>query len=73
MTGDEAALYDTLVEILRTQSVSDATWARALAAFKERGVIDLLALAGYYSTLAMVMNAARTPLPPGVAPPLQPL
>jgi 4-carboxymuconolactone decarboxylase len=73
MAEDEAALYDTLDEILRTHAVSDPTWARAIAAFKERGVIDLLAMAGYYSTLAMVMNAARTPLPPGVAAPLQPL
>jgi 4-carboxymuconolactone decarboxylase len=73
MDEGEAALYDTLDEILRTQSVSDPTWACAIAAFKERGVIDLLGLAGYYSTLAMVMNAARTPLPPGVATPLQPL
>jgi 4-carboxymuconolactone decarboxylase len=73
MAGDEAALYDTLDEILRRQSVSDATWGRAIAAFGERGVIDLLGLAGYYSTLAMVMNAARTPLPPGVSAPLQPL
>jgi 4-carboxymuconolactone decarboxylase len=73
LAADEAALYDTLDEVLRTQSVSDATWARAIAEFQERGVIDLLGLAGYYSTLAMVMNAARTPLPPGVRAPLQPL
>jgi len=73
MGEDESALYDVLDEVLRTQTVSDPTWARAIAAFKERGVIDLLGLAGYYSTLAMVMNAARTPLPPGVAAPLQPL
>jgi len=73
MDADESALYDLLDEILRTQSVSDPTWACAVAAFEERGVVDLLGLAGYYSTLGMVMNAARTPLPPGVAAPLQPL
>jgi 4-carboxymuconolactone decarboxylase len=73
MDAEEAALHDLLVEILRTQSVSDPTWARAIATFEERGVIDLLGLAGYYSTLGMVMNAARTPLPPGVPAPLQPL
>lgn len=73
MAEDEAALHDTLDEILHRQSVSDPTWARAITAFEERGVIDLLALAGYYATLAMVMNAARTPLPAGVSAPLQPL
>jgi 4-carboxymuconolactone decarboxylase len=29
-------------------------------AFGEQGVVDLLALNGYYSFLATVMNAART-------------
>jgi 4-carboxymuconolactone decarboxylase len=62
-----------LDEIPRGNAVSDATWACAIASFKERGVIDLLALAGYYGMLALVMNAARTPLPPGTPPPLQDL
>lgn len=71
MPEDEAAVYDFCDELFRTQSVSDATYARALAKFKEQGIIDMLGVAGYYSTLAMVMNAAQTPLPEGAKAPLQ--
>jgi 4-carboxymuconolactone decarboxylase len=41
--------------------VSDATYARALEAFGEQGIIDLTGINGYYSFLAMMMNVARTP------------
>jgi 4-carboxymuconolactone decarboxylase len=51
--------------------VSDATYARALEAFGEQGVIDLIGVSGYYSMLAMMMNVARTPPPAGMAEPLK--
>lgn len=72
MGADEEAAYDLLTEVLRNQSVSDATYARAAALFGEAGVVDLVGLAGYYVLLAMVMNTARTALPAGTEPPLRP-
>ena len=60
-------------EVHRNQSVSDATYAKAVASVGEQGVIDTLGIAGYYTMLAMVMNTTRTPLPEGVKPPLAPL
>jgi 4-carboxymuconolactone decarboxylase len=60
MVDDEAAVYDVCIELHRERKVSDATWARALARFGEQGLVDLLAVNGYYALLAMVMNAART-------------
>jgi len=70
MAADEAIVYDYLRELLAKQSVSDATYARAVAAFGEAGVVDLTAVAGYYTTLAMILNVARTPVPPGERSPL---
>ncbi len=61
MAKDEAAAYDFSIELHRNKSVSDATYARALELFGERGIIDLVGLNGYYSLLAMMMNVARTP------------
>jgi 4-carboxymuconolactone decarboxylase len=61
MARDEAAAYDFSIELFRHKSVSDATYARALELFGERGIIDLVGLNGYYSLLAMMMNVARTP------------
>jgi len=72
MDGDEDALYTFVDELQRNQSVSDATYARAVARFGEAGVIDAVGITGYYTMLAMVMNTARTPLPAGAAPALTP-
>jgi 4-carboxymuconolactone decarboxylase len=71
MAEDEEIAYDMATEILRQKRVSDATYARAVAKFGEQGVIDLLGVVGYYNFLAIVLNAARTPMPDGVPEPLK--
>ncbi len=70
MAEDEEILYDLCTELQRNQSVSDATYARALAKFGESGIVEATSLEGYYMLLAMVMNTARTPLPAGAKPAL---
>ena len=55
-------------ELNRTRSVSDATYAEALKHFGERGVVELTALIGYYTMVAMTLNAHEIPLPEGVEP-----
>jgi 4-carboxymuconolactone decarboxylase len=61
MAEDQSILYDFCTELLRTQGVSDTTYARAREAFGEKGIVDAVAIAGYYSMLAMILNTARTP------------
>jgi len=70
MPADEELVYDFLTELHDTRSVSDATYARAVARFGEQAVIDMIGVNGYYTFLAMVMNTARTALPPGHKPAL---
>jgi 4-carboxymuconolactone decarboxylase len=70
MAADEALVYDFCTELHRNQGVSDVTYARALARFGEQGIIEIVAVSGYYSLLAMVMNVARTALPAGATPTL---
>jgi 4-carboxymuconolactone decarboxylase len=70
MTLDEEVVYDFCAELAQNQSVSDATYTRALKSFGEQGVIDLTCTVGYYTSLAMIMNVARTPLPEGKTPAL---
>jgi len=72
MAEDEEVLYTLCDELRRNQSVTDATYARAVKTLGEQGVIDALGITGYYTLLAMVMNTARTPLAPGVKPALTP-
>ena len=72
LADDEEAVYALWDELQSHQSVSDATYARAVVKLGEQGVIDALGITGYYTMLAMVLNTARTPLPSGVAAPLAP-
>lgn len=65
---DEAVIYDFFVELHRSHTVSDDTYKRAVDLLGEPGVVDLVALIGYYAMLAMLMNVARTPLPEGRTP-----
>ena len=60
MPEEEAIAYDFSTELRANKSVSDATYARALARFGEQGVVDMAGTNGYYALLAMVMNMART-------------
>jgi 4-carboxymuconolactone decarboxylase len=63
MSADEGVVYDFTTELLRLQNISDATFSRARERFGENGVIDMIGVAGYYSFLSMMMNAAQTPVP----------
>ena len=65
MTEDEAIVYDFCTELLEHGTVSDATYAQAVAKFGEPGVVEIAGLEGYYTYLSMVMNAARTAVRPG--------
>lgn len=70
MAADEEIVYDFCTELRQNHSVSDATYARAAGKFGEQGVVDMTGLVGYYTTLAMIMNVARSPLPNGKKAPL---
>jgi 4-carboxymuconolactone decarboxylase len=73
LKGDEALVYDFSTELHTTRQISDETYARAVSALGEQGTIELVGIGGYYTMLAMVLNTARTPAPPGDEPPLGPL
>ena len=71
MSEDEAIVYDVSLELQNNQSLSDATYARAVAKFGEPGVVELASIQGYYAYLAMVMNVARITTQPNVSPQLE--
>ena len=73
MSADEAIVYDFSRELHETQGVSDATYKAALDRFGERGVVDLIAVNGFYVLVSMCLNVDRTPLPEGEKLPLKPL
>jgi 4-carboxymuconolactone decarboxylase len=68
LSPDDAAVYRYALELNRHKSVSDATYQAALTRLGERTVVELTALVGYYTMVAMTLNCHEIPLPEGVAP-----
>jgi 4-carboxymuconolactone decarboxylase len=69
MAADEAVVFDFLTELRRDKRVSDARFAQAKALLGDQGVIDLIALAGYYDLVSMTLNVAQVKPPePGPLP-----
>ena len=69
MTADEAIVYDVTTELHRNHRVSDATFGRAVARFGRPAVVDMIGIAGYYTFLAMQLNAAQYKVPEGAGMP----
>jgi 4-carboxymuconolactone decarboxylase len=64
----ESVAVDLARELLRDCRVSDAHFAAARATFGEKGTIELISFIGYYTMLAMILNASEMTLPPGAHP-----
>jgi 4-carboxymuconolactone decarboxylase len=73
MDADQRLVWTFCTELYRDKGISDATYEATAARFGEKGVIDLLAVSGYYGIVSMVLNVSRVPLPPGEPVPLKPL
>ena len=67
-SADERLIVELCAALFEDGRVPDALYRRAVATLGEPGVIDLICAVGYYSTLAMIMNAVRTALPAGLQP-----
>ena len=63
MSEDEEIVYDFSTELHQNKRVSDVTFARAEKRFGKPAVVDLVAINGYYTFLAMQLNSARYPIP----------
>lgn len=61
MAEDEEIAWEVCDELQRMRGLSDGTYARAVQCLGERGLLDMLGLIGYFTTVSMVMNVARTP------------
>lgn len=69
MQPDETVVYNFCTELREHRRVSDSTFKAAMNTLGERGVIDLVALMGYYDSVSMVLDVDRYPLPEGAQPP----
>jgi len=63
MAADEAAVYDFVTELRATHRVSDPTYAAAHKVLGDQGVVDLVALSGYYDLVSMTLNVGQVAAP----------
>ena len=66
LTEDETAVYDFCRSLHRDHAVSDGQFAAAKAALGEEGVVELIAISGYYTMMAMALNVSDVPPTSGV-------
>ena len=65
MKGDEAIVWEFTTQLRRDHGVDDAIYAKAIDAFGEQGVMDLIAVNGYYDVVSMTLNVAHVAPPAG--------
>ncbi len=61
LSADEEIVYDYSMELLKNKQVSNLTFERAKMRFGAKGVVDMTGIVGYYTFLAMQLNAAQYP------------
>lgn len=61
LSADEEIVYDYAMELLKNKQVSNLTFERAKTRFGAKGVVDMTGIVGYYTFLAMQLNAAQYP------------
>ena len=65
MKDDEAIVWEFTTQLRRDRGVDDAIYGKALEKFGEQGIMDLVAVNGYYDVVSMTLNVARVAPPAG--------
>lgn len=63
MKWDEALIYDFCITLHREHFVDEALFKRAMETLGEQCLVELVALTGFYTSVAMLLNVAEI-LPP---------
>jgi 4-carboxymuconolactone decarboxylase len=65
---DERVVYRVARELTADGQVSAEAYDAAQRLLGDQGVVELVALCGYYTMISFMLNAFRVPLPPGTKP-----
>ena len=63
MKDDEAIVWEFATQLRRDHHVDDDIYAKAVNKFGENGVVDLIAVSGYYDVVSMTLNVAHVSPP----------
>ena len=65
---DERLVYDITTELNTTRTLSEASFQRGMAMFGEQVMVELVSAIGFYSMVAMTLNAFAVSVPGGKEP-----
>lgn len=68
----EQAVHQVATTLLAQTKLGDALYAHGITVLGERGMVDLVGILGYYSLVALTLNAFELGLPDALAPELLP-
>ena len=66
---DEALVYQICTELFKSQRLSDTSFDEAVATLGETGLIEVIAIIGYYTLIGNTLNVFQVAVPEGTAPP----
>jgi 4-carboxymuconolactone decarboxylase len=67
--NDEALVYRICTELFDTRRLADATFDEAVSVLGETGIIEVIAIIGYYTLIGNTLNVFEVPVPEGATPP----
>jgi 4-carboxymuconolactone decarboxylase len=66
----QQAVFDISISLLETKLIASDLYQTGVRALGEKGVVELVAILGYYSLVAMTLNAFEIGLPESLQPEL---
>jgi 4-carboxymuconolactone decarboxylase len=65
---DERTVYTAAAQLAKTGQLNADTYGKAQQLLGDAGMVELVALCGYYTLISFLLNAFEVPLPPGATP-----
>ena len=63
LKNEEKIIYDFCQEMLDRKRISTNNYEKTLELLGEKGLLELVALLGYYSTISILLNTFEIPIP----------
>lgn len=70
-TDEQLLVYDVCMEMQTNHRLPIELYRQAVEAFGERGLVEMMAVIGYYTLVSMTLNAFEVEVAAGVTPPFQ--
>ena len=65
---DERAIFDFVQELYKKRRVSDRNYKRVQGFLGDKGMVELVGILGYYTSVSMILNIFNVTLPEGTTP-----